>query len=63
MTDGMKPASGTMMDNEFKGCPMTAGRTDDVIISGEMDEKHLENIKNVLKKLSDVGVRKNVIFS
>ena len=34
MTDGMKPASGIfqrMMDNEFKGSPMTAVRTDGVV--------------------------------
>ena len=59
MTDGMKPASGIfqrMMDNEFKGSPMTAVRTDDVIISGRTDEEHLNNITNALKKLCDLGV-------
>ena len=55
----MKPASGIfqrMMDNEFKGSPMTAVRTDDVIISGRTDEEHLNNITNALKKLCDLGV-------
>ena len=58
MTDGVKPTSGIfqrMMDNEFKGRPMTAVRTDDVIISGETDEELLNNITNALKKC-DLGV-------
>lgn len=51
MRYGIKPASSIfqcMMDNALINVPMTGTRTDDILITGKNDHKHLENLEKVM---------------
>ncbi|XP_046570716.1 uncharacterized protein LOC124278930 [Haliotis rubra] len=43
------------IDNLLQNIPMTGGYQDDIIISGQDDTKHIENLTTVLEKLSTAG--------
>ncbi|KAI2644841.1 Retrovirus-related Pol polyprotein [Labeo rohita] len=45
------------MDQVLQGCPGTQCYLDDIIVTGENDSIHLENLARVLKRLGDYGLR------
>ncbi|RXN30262.1 putative protein K02A2.6-like protein [Labeo rohita] len=45
------------MDQVLQGCPGTQCYLDDIIVTGENDSIHLENLACVLKRLEDYGLR------
>ncbi|CAD5227577.1 unnamed protein product [Bursaphelenchus xylophilus] len=45
------------MDRILQGIPNTAVYLDDITVTGETDGKHLENLREVLKRLRDAGLR------
>ena len=51
MPYGIKPASAIfqgIMDTVLANVPMTGVRTDDILISGRIDEEHLQNLSKVM---------------
>ena len=54
MPYGVKPASGIFqrfIENALKGIPFTGVKIDDIIVSGENDKDHLQNLDLVLDVL------------
>ena len=47
------------IDQVLQGISGTQCILDDMIITGETDEEHLENLENVLKRLQDAGLKAN----
>ena len=45
-----------VMDQKLMGIPFVHVRVDDILVSGRNDAEHLENLKKVLKALSDAGL-------
>ncbi|XP_034157776.2 LOW QUALITY PROTEIN: uncharacterized protein K02A2.6-like [Pangasianodon hypophthalmus] len=45
------------MDQVLQGCPGTQCYLDDIIVTGENDSRHLENLARVLRRLEDFGLR------
>nr|XP_055076811.1 uncharacterized protein K02A2.6-like [Misgurnus anguillicaudatus] len=45
------------MDQVLQGCPSTQCYLDDIIVTGESDSSHLENLAQVLKRLEEYGLR------
>ena len=45
------------MENLLQGIPFAVVRVDDILVSGSNDEKHLANLEEVLKRLSEHGLR------
>ena len=62
MPYGIKPASGIfqrLIENRLKNIPKTVVRIDDILVTGETDEEHLENLSMVLNVLKEMGVTVN----
>ena len=62
MPYGIKPASGIFqkqMENCLKNISKTVVRIDDILISGESNREHLQNLEKVLKVLDELGVTAN----
>ncbi|KAL0147462.1 hypothetical protein M9458_057225, partial [Cirrhinus mrigala] len=53
----MEEDSKRAMDQVLQGCPGTQCYLDDIIVTGENDSIHLENLARVLKRLGDYGLR------
>ena len=47
------------MENLLQGIPFVVVRVDDILVSGSNDEEHLANLEEVLKGLSEAGLRLN----
>ena len=47
------------IDQILQGIHGTQCTLDDMIVSGKSDEEHLENLKSVLKRLQDAGLKAN----
>ena len=47
------------MDQLLKGLPMVCGYLDDILVSGKTKEDHDDNVRAVLKRLDDTGIRVN----
>ena len=47
------------IDQVLQGISGTQCILDDMIVTGETDEEHLENLENVLKRLQDAGLKAN----
>ncbi|CAB4020403.1 Hypothetical predicted protein, partial [Paramuricea clavata] len=45
------------MENLLQGIPFVVVRVDDILVSGSNDEEHLANLEEVLKRLSEHGLR------
>ena len=45
------------MDQLLQGIPMTATYLDDVLVSGRTVEEHRNNLRQVLNRLCDAGLR------
>ena len=45
------------MENLLQGIPFVVVRVDDILVSGSNDEEHLANLEEVLKRLSEAGLR------
>ena len=45
------------MENLLQGISFVVVRVDDILVSGSNDEEHLENLEEVLKRLSEHGLR------
>ena len=45
------------MENLLQGIPQVIVRMDDILISGKDDNNHIANLEEVLKKLSELGLR------
>ena len=45
------------IENVLKGLPGCCVRIDDILVTGETDEIHLENLHRVLQKLQDCGLK------
>lgn len=45
------------MDQVLQGCPGTQCYLDDIIVTGDSDNSHLENLAQVLKRLDEYGLR------
>ncbi len=45
------------MDQVLQGCPGTQCYLDDIIVTGDSDNSHLENLARVLKRLEEYGLR------
>lgn len=45
------------MDQVLQGCPGTQCYLDDIIVTGDNDNIHLENLARVLKRLEEYGLR------
>ena len=45
------------IDQVLQGIPYTQCILDDMIVTGKTDEKHLENLESVLKRLQDAGLK------
>ena len=48
------------LENILKGIPFVIVRLDDILISGKTDSEHIDNLKVVLQRLDDAGVRLNI---
>ena len=48
------------MENLLQGIPFVVVRVDDILVSGSNDEEHLANLEEVLKRLSEHGLRRSV---
>ena len=62
MPYGIKPAKSIfqrLIENRLKNIPKTIVRIDDILVTGETDEEHLENLRKVLNVLSQMGVTVN----
>ena len=46
-----------IMEETFKGIPGVAIVVDDLVVTGETDEQHLENLERALSKLAAFGFR------
>ena len=44
-------------ENLLQGIPFVVVREDDILVSGSNDEEHLANLEEVLKRLSEAGLR------
>ena len=47
------------MDQLLKGLPMVCGYLDDILVSGKTKEDHADNVRAVLKRLDETGIRAN----
>ena len=47
------------MESLLSGIPHTGILLDNILISGETDEEHLQNLEEVMKRLSEAGLRLN----
>lgn len=47
------------MEQVLQGIPNTQCYLDDIVITGENDDAHLENLEKVLKRLNEFGLRAN----
>ena len=59
MPYGIKPASAIFqihIEHALKNCDMFAVRTDDILVSGNNNRDHLENLSKILTVLCDLGV-------
>ena len=45
------------MDNLLQGIPGVCVYIDDILMSGDNDEEHLEHLDEVLRRLAEVGMR------
>ena len=45
------------MENLLAGIPYVIVRLDDILVSGENDEKHMQNLEEVLKRIYTAGLR------
>ena len=45
------------MENLLAGIPYVIVRLDDIQVSGENDEKHMQNMEEVLKRIYTAGLR------
>ena len=45
------------IENLLQGIPFVVVRVDDILVSGSNDEEHLANLEEVLKRLSEHGLR------
>ena len=45
------------MENLLQGIPFVVVRVDDILVSSSNDEEHLANLEEVLKRLSEAGLR------
>ena len=45
------------MDNMIQGLPHVTVYLDDILVTGETEKEHLENLEDVLKRLADAGFR------
>ncbi|KAF4090749.1 hypothetical protein AMELA_G00055870, partial [Ameiurus melas] len=45
------------MDTILQGIPHVAAYLDDILITGATEDRHIENLEQVLKRLSDAGLR------
>ena len=48
-----------VMDQLLKGLPMVCGYLDDILVSGKTKEDHDDNVRAVLKRLDETGIRVN----
>lgn len=48
-----------VMENLLQGLPQVIVRVDDILISGKNEEAHRQNLEEVLRRLSDAGLRLN----
>ena len=48
------------MENLLQGILFVVVRVDDILVSGSNDEEHLANLEEVLKRLSEHGLRRSV---
>jgi ribosome-interacting GTPase 1 len=46
------------MENLLQGISFVVVRVDDILVSGSNDEEHLANLEEVLKRLSEHGIRR-----
>ena len=46
-----------MIDNLLQGLPAVAGYIDDILLTGENEEKHLHTLQEVLRRLDEAGLR------
>ena len=48
-----------VMDQLLKGLPMVCGYLDDILVSGKTKEDNDDNVRAVLKRLDETGIRVN----
>ena len=46
-----------VIDNLLQGLPAVAGYIDDILLTGETEEKHLQTLREVLRRLDEAGLR------
>ena len=48
-----------IMENLLQGIPYVVVRVDDILVSGETEQSHIQNLKEVMRRLSEAGLRLN----
>ena len=47
------------MENLLQGIPYVVVRVDDILVSGETEQSHIQNLKEVMRRLSEAGLQLN----